>query len=126
MKKILYILIYLFFIIPAAVQSRDEDRSELNGRTFVGRPVKEVSAPGCEGCGEPGYIKFEDGRRIEMAWPGSDEIESGTFTRKGLKIYIRIGDGGKAHLFVLSKDGLELVCREMNFFLRDKRYPWKK
>lgn len=126
MKIILYVLIYLFFIMPAAVQGKDEERSELSGRIFVGKPVKEVSEPGCEGCGEPGYIKFEDSRRFEMAWPGSDEIESGTYTRKGLKIYIRIGDAGKAHLFVLSKDGIQLVCREMNFFLRDKRYPWKK
>lgn len=126
MKRIFYILICIFLIISEDILSKDEGQLNLIGKTFVGRPVKEESGPGCEGCGEPGYIKFEDSRRFEMAWPGSDEIESGTYSQKGQKIYLRIGDAKKPHLFMLSKDGVQLVCREMKFYLRDIKNPWKK
>lgn len=125
-KNILYVIICLFFMIGLDLQSRDAEHPVLEGKSFIGKPVKGESVSGCEGCGEPGYIKFEKGGRFELAWPGSDEIDSGTYSRKGQKIYIRIGDGKKVYLFLLSKNEIELVCKEMNFTLRDTKYPWKK
>jgi len=126
MKNIFYIVLCIYFVLCTGLQSKDIHYSDLQGRTFSGKPVKEESVSGCEGCGEPGYIKFEKGGRFEMAWPGSDEIDSGTYSRKGQKIFIRIGNGKKVYLFLLSQDGIELVCKEMNFILRDIKYPWKK
>ena len=59
----------------------------LTGVEYVGTSKAEHQE-GCEGCGNPGHVSFEEGGRADFTLPGSDIIGTLRYTRKGDKLSI--------------------------------------
>lgn len=98
---------------------------DVKGRTFVGSPEGVEFDPLCEGSGEAGQITFRTDNTVELVWPGSDEIDDGTYTQDRNQVKIESAGDRRTYLFSLSKDGLELTNEEYSAVFRDEKYPWK-
>lgn len=98
---------------------------DVKGRTFVGNPEGVEFEPDCEGSGEAGQITFRNDGTVELVWPGSDEIDDGTYTQDRNIVNIYSNGDRKNYQFSLSKDGIELTYEEYSAVFRDEKYPWK-
>jgi hypothetical protein len=97
---------------------------KVNGKTFVGKPTHIKSESGCEGCGEPGYAKFGMDNQLEFTYPGSDEIDSGTFIQNNREIMISLQCEQKSLRFVLSPDYLTIESEDKTMLLKDNKFQW--
>lgn len=93
----------------ASTSAHASSTSSVSGRVYKGAPTGEKSYSGCEGCGEPGEFTFHADGKVTFIYPGSDIIESGTWSQKGSTVTVRnesrgvevtfsVEDGGKSIL----------------------------
>lgn len=125
MKKHINLIIAVIIIFGNyPLISNAGNTPDLKGKKYIGKPTKQKSYSGCEGCGERGYFTFsKKNNTVEFVWPGSDEIEIGTYKLTGLKLTITAN--GEIFIFSVSKNGREIVYLKNKIVFKDQKYPWK-
>ncbi len=69
-------------VLLALATAHAQTPTTLNGLEYRGTS-EATHQEGCEGCGNPGHVSFEEGRRADFTLPGSDIIGTLEYTRKG-------------------------------------------
>jgi hypothetical protein len=91
--------------------SPEHPQTGLQGKKYIGPPTKEISQPGCEGCGERGYVHFNADYKYAMVFPGDDIIETGNYRVEGNRIYLELYDV-KNFVFILSNDQKKITSED--------------
>jgi hypothetical protein len=81
------VLPFLLLSIGAIAQSP----KSLTGLEYQGT-AEAVWQDGCEGCGNPGHIKFLKDNMVDYSLPGSDTPNRVKYSRKGDRIALEPGD----------------------------------
>ncbi len=79
--------LFTLLSVCASVVLCAQTPKNLSGLEYVGTSEAEHQE-GCEGCGNPGHVSFEEGGSADFTLPGSDIIGTLRYTRKGDKLSI--------------------------------------
>lgn len=86
MKTFLFLL--CIGVFPLLCLAQKAASPSLQGKVYHGMIDSTEFPTGCEGCGQPGYFKFQANNQVEYLLPGSDIIEEGPYKQTGRWVYI--------------------------------------
>lgn len=125
MKTILFLSkLALFIFIIGKNLSYAQTSISVAGKTFVDKPIDPSEFEhNCEGCGNAGEISFTEHGTATFIGRHDDIISIVDYFQEGDKIIIT---GDVELVFVLSKDGKEIIEEQYKMIFRDVIYPWEE